>query len=380
MNSISKKLLILIAAAIGAAQAPVSAGIPQQESPRDSLATPAERVGIAFEDISLDEALARASVEGKMVFVDCYIQTCGPCKFMARNVFPQKECGDYMNPRFVSVMKDLEVEGEGVEIARKYGVVIYPTFLLLNPDGSLFYKIEGGASKKPAQFLPKIENALIVGEMNRRYDGGDRSDAFMAEYTSKLSRSDLRRLRQVLDEYIPSKSAAELGDSTVWSIIKRGISTTASAAFRHVFDNRQALVDRLGKKEVDTKIMMTYYTDIQRYRRSNFDFSPMIADMRLLEAEDVEGAYPTRLSMLFRQAINAGDRSRVDSIIAMVREADGRVDSESVKAIMLRDLSGIENIATPAQLSRLRRAIAPILARMTPHSVAHLRRALPFLN
>ena len=71
--------------------------------------------GIKFENITYKEALAKAKKTNKLVFIDCYTKTCGPCKYMAKNIFPQKECGDFFNPRFVSIMKDVE-EGDGVEI------------------------------------------------------------------------------------------------------------------------------------------------------------------------------------------------------------------------------------------------------------------------
>ena len=79
--------------------------------------------GIHFEDLTLKEACAKAQVEGKKVFVDCYTQTCGPCKYMMRNIFPLKECGDWFNPRFVSIARDM-AEKDGPEIGKKYDVGI----------------------------------------------------------------------------------------------------------------------------------------------------------------------------------------------------------------------------------------------------------------
>ena len=66
--------------------------------------------GILFEDISFKEALAKAKAEGKKVFIDCYTQTCGPCKYMMKNIFPLQECGDYFNPKFVSLTRDMDIE------------------------------------------------------------------------------------------------------------------------------------------------------------------------------------------------------------------------------------------------------------------------------
>lgn len=71
-----------------------------------SCAIPAHGEGILFHDLTLPEAGAKAAEEGKLVFVDCYTPSCGPCKYMARHIFPMDSCGVFMNPRFVSVMKD----------------------------------------------------------------------------------------------------------------------------------------------------------------------------------------------------------------------------------------------------------------------------------
>lgn len=53
-----------------------------------------------FRSITFDEALAAAKAENKMVFIDFYTDWCGPCKAMARDVFPQKAVGDYMNEKW----------------------------------------------------------------------------------------------------------------------------------------------------------------------------------------------------------------------------------------------------------------------------------------
>ena len=59
--------------------------------------------GIAFEDstVTFADACAKAKAEGKMIFIDCYTSWCGPCKRMAREIFPQKVVGDFFNKTFV---------------------------------------------------------------------------------------------------------------------------------------------------------------------------------------------------------------------------------------------------------------------------------------
>lgn len=98
--------------------------------------------GTVFFNISLEEALAKANEEGKYVLVDCHTKTCGPCRKMEKTVFPQIKCGEFINSRFVPIMVDMEEEA-GIAIAEKYKVGIYPTYLVLSPDGNKQGEIVG---------------------------------------------------------------------------------------------------------------------------------------------------------------------------------------------------------------------------------------------
>ncbi len=98
--------------------------------------------GTVFFNISLEEALAKANEEDKYVLVDCHTKTCGPCRKMEKTVFPQIKCGEFINSRFVPIMVDMEEEA-GIAIAEKYKVGIYPTYLVLSPDGNKQGEIVG---------------------------------------------------------------------------------------------------------------------------------------------------------------------------------------------------------------------------------------------
>src|SRR5215831_9330297 len=59
--------------------------------------------GVHFEDnLSWSAIQAKARAENKFIFVDCYTSWCGPCKYMAKNIFPQQEAGDFFNDKFIS--------------------------------------------------------------------------------------------------------------------------------------------------------------------------------------------------------------------------------------------------------------------------------------
>lgn len=116
-----------------------------------------QQKGTWFRELTLQQALETAGREGKLVFVDCYTKTCAPCRMMVEKVFPLEACGEYLNSTFVSIMLDME-EGEGVAVAEKYNVGIYPTYLILATDGRKIGKVIG-ADRDVARFIGKIKDA-----------------------------------------------------------------------------------------------------------------------------------------------------------------------------------------------------------------------------
>ena len=92
--------------------------------------------GIHFQELAFNEAIVKARQENKFVLLDCYTSWCGPCKKMATEVFTLKKAGDYFNDRFVSIKVDME-KGEGPEIAKRFQVGTYPTFIIFKSDGSI---------------------------------------------------------------------------------------------------------------------------------------------------------------------------------------------------------------------------------------------------
>src|SRR6218665_412054 len=94
---------------------------------------------IKFEDSDFATILSKAKAEKKLVFLDAYAAWCGPCKLMDKNVFTLKTVGDYYNANFINAKIDME-KGEGRDIAKKYSVYSYPTYLFLNGDGEVVAK------------------------------------------------------------------------------------------------------------------------------------------------------------------------------------------------------------------------------------------------
>ena len=103
--------------------------------------------GIEFFKGTFNEALTKASNEGKLVFVDFYATWCGPCKQMAEKVFPDEELGKYMNEKFVCLQIDVEKEGWQKEVAEKYNVTVLPTLVFFKLDSTVASRLAGAREK-----------------------------------------------------------------------------------------------------------------------------------------------------------------------------------------------------------------------------------------
>lgn len=106
--------------------------------------------GTQFFKGTFAQALAKAKKENKKLMVDCYTLWCGPCRYMATNIFPNDTLGAYMNEHFVCMQLDME-HGEGPERNKTFQVEAYPTFIFFDADGKEMSRFEGMAMQDDFQ-------------------------------------------------------------------------------------------------------------------------------------------------------------------------------------------------------------------------------------
>lgn len=113
--------------------------------------------GTQFFKGTFAQALAKAKQENKKLMVDCYTLWCGPCRYMATNVFPNDTLGKFMNEHFVCMKLDME-HGEGPERNKTFNVKAYPTFIFFDADGKEMNRFEGMAYRE--EFQKRCERIL----------------------------------------------------------------------------------------------------------------------------------------------------------------------------------------------------------------------------
>ncbi len=138
-----------------------------------------------FRKITFAEGIEVAKKEGKLVFVDFHTSWCGPCKRMAKDVFPNKQVGEYMNSHFVCLAIDAE-KGEGVELAKTYKIKAYPTMTVIRTDKSEAGNVVGyREGTQLTNELERIINPDMTPEaLKARYDKGERTPKLINAYAS----------------------------------------------------------------------------------------------------------------------------------------------------------------------------------------------------
>lgn len=172
-----------------------------------TLATGAVTAQTNFRSIDFNEALKQSQAENKLVFIDFYTDWCGPCRKMSKEVFPQKQVGDYFNAQFVCIK--LNAEKEGKELAQKFEVKAYPTFIIADQQGNTKATITGAF---PADaFVAKVKNELnpemTPERMKQRYESGERTPELVDAYAmSFMEQKKMDEGYKIIDDYFNSLS------------------------------------------------------------------------------------------------------------------------------------------------------------------------------
>lgn len=166
---------------------------------------------INFESTTFKEVLAKAKRENKLVFMDAYAAWCGPCKLMEKNIFPLPAVKEYYNANFVNARFDME-KGEGRDIALKYKVRSYPSFLFLNGDGDVVMTNYGYMGEQDFINIAKEANnpLLRTGNPKELFEKGESDPAFLLNMMRQNAQTDYNLAKKVSERYFTVKKNKEL--------------------------------------------------------------------------------------------------------------------------------------------------------------------------
>ena len=214
--------------------------------------------GINFEsNINLKKLQEKAKKENKLIFIDCYTSWCGPCKWMAKNIFTNDTVASYYNANFICAQIDME-KGEGPEIGKRFDVNCYPTYLFIDSDGKLVHR---RSSTCNTQEFIKIASDALIPEKNyaffqKKYDDGSISRNELISYMGLRQASGLGNKDEVKKYFsISGSGKIECQD---WAVIRDFGVDIHSLIFKSLISNRDTFYSLHTEDSVNNVIGNSY--------------------------------------------------------------------------------------------------------------------------
>lgn len=220
--------------------------------------------GVYWEDLaSLKEVMDRAFLEGRCVCL--YFHNDGQTsRLIDEKLFSSKEVGDYLNKFFVNYKIDVG-EGEGVNIARRYGVIVPNMVIVLDKYGAVRHRVsnlmQGDFVK---QMNETFDDNKAVGVLEMRYNMGDRSPEFMVKYLMALGKMSSPRTSLVAVELFALLDDEQRVSPEFWMLYHPQFSMISSDMKNYLFSNIQEFREKLGAEKVDELVAYQINSDINQ--------------------------------------------------------------------------------------------------------------------
>lgn len=292
----------------------------------------AQERNITFEKGSWADIMTKAEQEDKLVFLDAHASWCGPCKWMAANVFTVNEVADLFNTHFICAKIDME-KGEGVELAKKYQVQAYPTLLFINAKGEVAHRVVGALNEtmlveQGLKAMNPYENLLAYKE---RFEGGDRDAAFMTEYLELLSNSGTAT-GAVFDAYFAKLGETERQTADVFEMINAHVDSKDSEAAAYLMANSENYAEVVDEKRIAVKIGNIYMQAMATAAEQK-DEETYEAIRKEALSLDIEGMEVNVLSIDLRKAMFDDNWKAVAKLGSELFEKHETEDAQSMNSL-----------------------------------------------
>lgn len=221
-------------------------------------------------DASWQQILDKAKKENKFILLDAYASWCGPCKWMAKEVFPKPEVGAAINPYYISAKIDME-KGEGIELAKKYNVRNYPTYLFFDANGELVHRSLG--SMPASDFISLCTNTLNPDKqfftLKRKYLSGDRDTSFLRMFVLNANDAQDSLAQPSLIEFLSAVNN-ELSPANI-SLIAYTTNTLQDKGYSIIQQNKERFYEVLGKKQVDNQLEELVWNEAKKAGKKGSD-------------------------------------------------------------------------------------------------------------
>jgi len=298
-----------------------------------SISLYAQEKGIRFsKDSLLSEALARSKKEGKLVFIDCYTSWCGPCKYLAKEIFPQEEVGNYYNSHFINLSFDME-KGEGIKIRTKYAVQAFPTLLFINAEGETVHVGVGAIDANALIELGKtaMDDTRNLLSISKKMKAGDKSVQTLLLY---LKNNNYAADKEALvNNYFKTATDEDKLSKDAWDLFQNYINDIDNDQFQYFLKHRSGYEQKFGKKEVDNKIISGFASYQQKYRADPQKAASVKSIDPVLYSKYV--VLNDFMKVAWEQRTQKDDKGKWDNYITKAKEV---ISSDCIESMSVNDI------------------------------------------
>jgi len=228
----------------------------------------AQNRSIHFEEGSWRDIQKKAAKENKLIFLDAFASWCGPCKWMAKNVFTNDTVADYFNSHFVCAKIDMEI-GEGKDIAKQLQVHAYPNLLFTDATGNMVHRSVG--SRPVQEFIALAEDAQnsekAYSTLLKKYEQGIRTPEFMLAFLRATEDAGLDT-KAPTNAYFATIKDREILKPFNWSILYNYLDDMNNLKFKYLLNNLEKFETIYTKDSVSACIYRVYEDTCNRIIRN----------------------------------------------------------------------------------------------------------------
>lgn len=222
---------------------------------------------LTFDESDQEIIFQKSKTEKKPIFYMIYAKWCPHCNKMKNEVFTDKKVIDFFNSNFVLAQQDGD-SLQGKYLKEKFNVTSLPTFVFLDQNETILYKLKGEYSSE--QLISEAKNALnpntqlpyLEKQFNDAVSDGNKCLAYLMALRKG---NDRKTLSIPAHKYLNTQQESELASNLNWTIIANGVTDIESREFRYVLNHKtdfEAIVgaDRMQRKLVNivTELLKPY--------------------------------------------------------------------------------------------------------------------------